>query len=55
RSLHSLMRTLDEMNKSGKFNIGFAGKGIDPTWKMRRAKLSPAYTTNINELPIAKV
>ncbi|MEI9535355.1 translesion error-prone DNA polymerase V subunit UmuC [Moellerella wisconsensis] len=50
-----LMRMLDDMNRSGKFNIGFAGKGCDPTWQMRRGMLSPEYTTNVNEIPIAKV
>ncbi len=55
RASEALMHTLDEMNKSGKFNIGFAGKGVDPAWQMRRGMLSPAYTTNINELPIAKI
>lgn len=50
-----LMLLMDNMNRSGKFNIGFAGKGCDTSWGMRRALLSPEYTTNINELPIAKV
>ncbi len=50
-----LMALLDNMNRSGKFNIGFAGKGCDPSWGMRRGMLSPEYTTNVNDLPIAKV
>ncbi|WP_443256074.1 DUF4113 domain-containing protein [Xenorhabdus sp. PR6a] len=36
-------------------SIGFAGKVFDPSWQMTRGMQSPEYTTNINELPIAKV
>lgn len=50
-----LMALMDNMNRSGKFNIGFAGKGCDTSWGMRRSMLSPEYTTNINDIPIAKL
>jgi DNA polymerase V len=34
------------MNRSGRYSIGFAGKGIDPDWQMKREMLSKAWTTN---------
>lgn len=55
KNSEKLMKTIDSMNRSGKFNIGFAGKGFDSSWQMRRGLLSPEYTTNINQIPIAKV
>uniref|UniRef100_UPI00289A658E DUF4113 domain-containing protein n=1 Tax=Mixta calida TaxID=665913 RepID=UPI00289A658E len=51
----ALMSLIDKMNQSGRYNIGFAGKGIDPDWKMKREMLSKAWTTNWKELPVAKV
>ena len=49
-----LMSLMDSMNRSGRFSIGFAGKGFDPDWKMKREMLSKAWTTNWKELPVAK-
>lgn len=43
------------MNQSERYNIGFAGKGIDPDWKMNRGLLTPAWTTIWGEIPIARV
>ena len=49
------MSLMDSMNRSGRYSIGFAGKGIDPGWKMKREMLSKAWTTNWKELPAAKL
>lgn len=51
----ALMSLMDSMNRSGRYSIGFAGKGIDPDWKMKREMLSKAWTTNWKELPVAKL
>ena len=48
-----LMKVLDGINHSGLGKIWFAGRGIEPKWKMKREILSPAYTTRWNELPVA--
>lgn len=46
---------LNSMNRSGRYSMGFAGKGIDPDWKMKQEMLSKAWTTNWRELPVAKI
>ncbi|WP_272661346.1 translesion error-prone DNA polymerase V subunit UmuC [Providencia sp. PROV089] len=50
-----LMKTLDQLNNSGVGKVWFAGKGVDTGWRMKREMLSPAYTTNIKELPIVRI
>ncbi|HCP24934.1 MAG TPA: DNA polymerase V subunit UmuC [Pantoea ananatis] len=50
----ALMRVVDGLNQSGKANLFFAGQGIEKSWAMKREMLSPAYTTRINDLPVAK-
>ncbi|MDR2170304.1 MAG: Y-family DNA polymerase [Planctomycetaceae bacterium] len=51
-----LMSSLDEINhKFGRGSIFFGVEGIQqPTWRPRHNMKSPCYTTNINDLPIAK-
>lgn len=51
----ALMSLMDKMNRSGRYSIGFAGKGIQPEWRMKREMLSKAWTTNWKELPIARI
>lgn len=51
----ALMNLMDKMNRSGRYNIGFAGKGIQPEWRMKREMLSHAWTTNWKQIPVAKV
>ena len=51
----ALMNLMDKMNRSGRYNIGFAGKGIQPEWRMKREMLSQAWTTNWKQVPVAKV
>ncbi|EMW4057195.1 DUF4113 domain-containing protein, partial [Escherichia coli] len=48
-----LMKTLDELNQSGKGKVWFAGRGTAPEWQMKREMLSPSYTTQWTEIPIA--
>ncbi|EET7270643.1 DUF4113 domain-containing protein, partial [Escherichia coli] len=40
-------------NQSGKGNVWFAGRGTAPEWQMKREMLSPSYTTQWTEIPIA--
>ena len=50
----ALMEVMDKINqREGRNTIFLAGSGINPTWKMRREKQSPHYTTRWEELPIA--
>ncbi|HHP9836110.1 TPA: DUF4113 domain-containing protein, partial [Escherichia coli] len=35
-----LMKTLDELNQSGKGKVWFAGRGTAPEWQMKREMLS---------------
>ncbi|WP_299520797.1 Y-family DNA polymerase [Winogradskyella sp.] len=50
-----LMSAIDSMNKkykSDKVKIG--SQDLDRTWKMRQERLSPRYTTNINDIITVK-
>lgn len=51
---HALMQVIDSINHSGRGHIGFAGKGIEQAWAMKRAMLSPGYTTRYTDLPVAR-
>ncbi len=51
----SLMTAIDAMNtkyKSDKIKLG--NQDLDRTWKMRQDRLSPKYTTNINDIIVVK-
>ncbi|HBU4937140.1 TPA: DUF4113 domain-containing protein, partial [Klebsiella pneumoniae] len=50
-----LMRVLDGINNSGLGKVWFAGRGIAPSWQMKRDMLSPAYTTRWKDIPIARI
>ena len=50
-----LMKAIDGINNSGLGKVWFAGRGIAPSWQMKRNMLSPAYTTRWDDLPLAKV
>ncbi|EPP7626966.1 translesion error-prone DNA polymerase V subunit UmuC [Providencia rettgeri] len=54
RNSDELMKTLDVINKSGQGKVWFASKGGDSGYKMKREMLSPAYTTNFDELRVVK-
>lgn len=50
----NLMLVMDEINrKMGKGSVGIAASGLGLGWAMRRDRMSPNYTTDWNELPIA--
>ena len=45
KNSEKLMKTLDELNQSGKGKVWFAGRGTAPEWQMKQEMLSPSYTT----------
>lgn len=51
----ALMAVMDTINRSGKGRVWLAGRGVkagpECVWSMRRAYLSPAYTTRVSDLP----
>ncbi|SFM60545.1 DNA polymerase V [Ectothiorhodospira mobilis] len=46
-----LMRVMDRINGQGRGRVWLAGQGMQRPWAMRRAHLSPAYTTRWDALP----
>ena len=54
----ALMEVMDTINRSGKGKVWLAGRGMNQAercvWAMRRAHLSPAYTTRWKDLPRAR-
>ena len=47
----ALMAVLDKLNeKKGQGTLYFAGQGIQQQWQMKRAMLSPRYTTRSSDL-----
>ncbi len=50
-----LMATLDEINlRMGFGTLRLASEGADQAWKMKRGNMSPAYTTDWNELRVVR-
>ncbi|MGI9534777.1 MAG: Y-family DNA polymerase [Thermodesulfobacteriota bacterium] len=50
-----IMNALDRINLVwGRDTIKYASSGIKKPWSMKRSMLSPRYTTDWNELPVAK-
>ncbi len=50
-----IMNALDRINLTwGRDTIKYASSGIQKPWSMKRTMLTPRYTTNWNELPVAK-
>ncbi|WP_428034157.1 translesion error-prone DNA polymerase V subunit UmuC [Amphritea sp.] len=49
-----LMQAVDNINRSGRGQVRFAGEMLSSGWQMQRNKLSPAYTTRWNQLPIVR-
>ncbi len=48
---HSIMPVVDRLNKAyGNNKIKFAAQSLGRQWKMKQEKLSPRYSTNINEV-----
>lgn len=51
----ALMATLDSINqRMGSGTVKFLGEGIRKGWAMKRGNVSPHYTTELAELPVAK-
>ncbi len=47
----ALMSTMDRLNKNiGSDKVKLATQSLDRKWKMKQEKLSPSYTTRINEI-----
>jgi DNA polymerase V len=47
----ALMQTIDRLNNSiGQQKVKLASQDLDRTWKMKQEKLSPRYTTQMNEI-----
>ncbi len=51
KNSEKLMKTLDELNQSGKGKVWFAGRGTAPEWQMKREMLSQCYTTKWRDIP----
>jgi DNA polymerase V len=49
-----LMHLMDTLNAKHSHTIWFASQGAKQEWSMKREMLSPAYTTNWQEIPIAR-
>jgi DNA polymerase V len=46
-----LMQSLDKINNMfGQQKVKLASQDLKRMWKMRQEKLSPRYTTNLNEI-----
>jgi len=49
------MKAVDRINiKWGSNTIKYASSGLEQSWRMKRAKLSPRYTTNWDEMLVVK-
>ena len=49
-----LMQLMDTLNSKHSKTLWFASQGTKQEWGMKRELLSPAYTTNWRELPVAR-
>lgn len=49
-----LMQLMDTLNNKHGKTLWFASQGTKQEWGMKREMLSPAYTTNWRELPVAR-
>jgi DNA polymerase V len=48
---HALMQVMDRINASfGRGTLRTAAEGIRPAWRMKRERMSPAYTTRWDQL-----
>lgn len=55
RKSTALMTTLDQINRRmGSGTMHLLGEGISKHWSMRRGRMSPRYTTEWNELAVAR-
>ena len=47
-----LMSVIDKINQGGRGKVWFGGQRPQKDWFMKRAHLSPAYTTRWDDLPV---
>lgn len=51
----ALIDAIDRINsRCGRDTVFYASSGIKKEWEMKRAKLSPSYTTRWSDLPRVK-
>jgi len=51
-----IMRSLDKLNtRFGKDLVRFASQGYGKKWKLRQLRLSPCYTTNVQQLLVVTI
>lgn len=50
----ALMSLIDNINANGCSKVWFASQGINQEWSMKRAMLSPQYTTRWADIPIVR-
>jgi len=50
----ALMTVIDNINAKTRGKVWFASQGISQAWTMKRAMLSPQYTTKWTDLPVVK-
>lgn len=53
-SSKALMTVIDTINSKAGSKVWFASQGISQAWTMKRAMLSPQYTTKWTDLPVVK-
>ena len=49
-----LMQAVDNINRSGRGQVRFASEMLSSGWQMQRNRLSPAYTTRWDQLPVVR-
>lgn len=49
-----LMHLMDEINQKNGQTLWFAGQGMQQAWGMKRNLLSPAWTTRLGDVPVAR-
>ncbi|MBB5022586.1 translesion error-prone DNA polymerase V subunit UmuC [Desulfurispira natronophila] len=51
----ALMEAVDHINRNGKSQIWFGGQGCSGgSWQMKRARVSPAYTSRWQDIPVVR-
>ncbi|MBM6550368.1 translesion error-prone DNA polymerase V subunit UmuC [Marinomonas ostreistagni] len=50
----TLMGVMDQINQSGRGQLYLAAQGHEQHWAMKRERLSPAYTTDWQSLPLVR-
>ena len=54
---NKLMKTMDSINSrfgKGALVVGSAGINTSGDWQMKQTRLSPGYTTNWQDMPVAR-